>query len=545
MGKIPEAYLPPKEYFAEKIFPLPEVRLPQKINLGTFFLDRHIDNGNGSKAAILYQNKKITFSEIQKEVNRLANAMVKLGLEKNDRVMLRMPNRPEFIVACLACWKIGAIPVLVNHLLRAESIVFRENDSEAKAMLVSSDVLSEVVKAKDHFQFTKNIVVCGQKENGFLFYGDIIQSESEVFETVECDKYDWMRIIYSSGTTGNPKGIITSIGDGVAAIAVASKYLLEIRPEDVIGGHPAFTFAFGFYFILFWGYNGCTLSITEHFDAEKMMQTIQDHRISVLRCVPTVFRMILAAEDAEKKYDLSSLRLCQGAGEWMPGTVIKTWRNRFGVDLLDSVGSGDLNSFLSTRKGTPEDKLDSSGFLLPGIEGKIVDSQFREVPRGVSGELLIRAPWGQYYWRRPDKQKAGIHNGWNRTGLIYQEDEDGYLWFKGRDDEVIVSSGNKIPGGEVEAALLTHKAVLETAVVPSPDPIRGSIVKAFIVLKQGYQPSDTLVEDLKKHVKERIESYKSPRVIEFIAHDALPRTITGKIQRFVLRDEESKVAAIQ
>jgi 2-aminobenzoate-CoA ligase len=475
MGKIPEACLPPKEYFAEKIFPLPEVRLPQKINLGTFFLDRHVDNGNGSKVAILYQDKKITFSEIQKEVNRLANAMVKLGLEKNDRVMLRMPNRPEFIVACLACWKIGAIPVLVNHLLRADAIVFRENDSEAKAMLVSSDVLSEVVKAKDHFQFTKHIIVCGQKGKEFLFYGDIIQNESEVFDAVECDKDDWMRIIYSSGTTGNPKGIITSIGDGIAAIAVASKYLLEIIPVDVIGGHPAFTFAFGFYFILFWGYNGCTLSITEHFDADKMMQTIQDHRISVLRCVPTVFRMILAVEDAEKKYDLSSLRLCQGAGEWMPGTVIKAWRKRFGVDLLDSVGSGDLNSFLSTRKGTPEDKLDSSGFLLPGIEGKIVDSQFREVPRGVSGELVIRAPWGQYYWRRPDKQKAGIYDGWNRTGLIYQEDEDGYLWLKGRDDEIIVSSGNKIPGGEVEAALLTHKAVLESAVVPSPDPIRGSM----------------------------------------------------------------------
>lgn len=538
MSKIPQECLPPGEYLPEKIFPLPEVRLPQKINLGELFLDRHVDSGKGPNVAIYFQDRRITFSELQKEVNKLANALQHIGLEKNDRMMLRMPNRPEFVVACLACWKIGAIPVLVNHLLHADEIVFRANDSEATVMLVSSDALSEVVKAKDSFHFTPHIIVCGKKEEGFPFYDNLIAGQSEAFKVVECDRNDWMRIIYSSGTTGKPKGILTSIGDGVSAIAVTSKYLLRITPEDVIGGHPAFTFAFGFFCLLFFGYNGCGLSITEHFDAERMLQTVQDHRISVLRCVPTVFRMILAVEDAEKKYDLSSLRLCQGAGEWMPGTVVQAWRKRFGVDLLDSVGSGDLNCILSTREGTPEDKLDSSGFLLPGIEGRIVDDQFQEVPRGVYGELLIRAPWGQYYWRRPDKQKDGIRAGWNRTGLIYQEDDDGYFWFKGRNDEIIVSAGNKIPGGEVEAALLTHNAVLESAVVPSPDSIRGNIVKAFIVLKPEYQPSLDLEEELKRHVKEKIEGYKCPRVIEFVSRESLPRTSTGKIKRYLLHSEE-------
>jgi 2-aminobenzoate-CoA ligase len=539
MSKIPPEYLPAKDYLPEKIYPLPEVRLPRKLNLGVYFLDRHVENGKGSKTAFLFRDRKITFFELQKEVNRLANALQRLGLEKNDRMMLRMPNRPEFIAACLACWKIGAIPVLVNHLLLADEIVFRANDSEAKILLVSSDSLSEAVKAKDQFNVTTPIIVCGKREGAFPFYDDLISGQPDTYEAVECDRDDWMRIIYSSGTTGKAKGIITSIGDGVAAIAAASKYLLEITPADVVGGHPAFTFAFGFYFILFWGYNGCTLSIIEHFDTESMLRTIQDHRISVLRCVPTVFRMILASE-RENKYDTSSLRICQGAGEWMPGTVIKAWRERFGVDLLDSVGSADLNSFMSTRKGTPEDKLDSSGFLLQGVEGKIVDAQFQEVPCGNTGELVIRAPWGQYYWRRPDKQMEGIKDGWNRTGLICQEDEEGYFWFKGRNDEVIVSSGNKIPSGEVEAALLTHDAVLETAVIPSPDAVRGYIVKAFVVLKKGYQPSLELGEELKKHVKEKIEAYKSPRVIEFASRDSLPRTVTGKIQRFLLRDRETK-----
>jgi 2-aminobenzoate-CoA ligase len=540
MSIIPPEYLPAKEHLPEKIYPLPEVRLPRKLNLGVFFLDRHVENGLGSKTALLFGDRRITFSELQSEVNRLAHALQRLGLEKYDRMMLRMPNRPEFIAACLACWKIGAIPVLVNHLLRADEIVFRANDSEAKILLVSSDSLAEVLKAKDQFNVTRHILVCGERKEVFPFYEDLLKGHPETFDSVECDRDDWMRIIYSSGTTGKAKGIITSIGDGVAAIAVASKYLLEIKPEDVVGGHPAFTFAFGFYFILFWGYNGCTLSITEHFDTERMLQTIQDHRITVLRCVPTVYRMILADENAEKKYDTSSLRICQGAGEWTPGTVIKAWRKRFGADLVDSIGSADLNSFMSTRKGTPEDKLDSSGFLLQGVEGRIVDAQFQEVTRGSSGELVIRAPWGQYYWRRPDKQMEGIKDGWNRTGLICQEDEEGYFWLKGRNDEVIVSSGNKIPGGEVEAALLTHEAVLETAVVPAPDAVRGSIVKAFVVLKNGYQPSPELAEELKRHVKEKLEAYKSPRVIEFASRDSMPRTVTGKIQRFILRDREMK-----
>ena len=540
MSIIPPEYLPPREYLPEKIYPLPEVRLPQKLNLGVFFLDRHIENGMGSKVALLYGERKITFAELRKEVNRLANALQNLGLEKYDRMMLRMPNQPEFISACLACWKIGAIPVLVNHLLRADEIVFRANDSEAKILMTSADSLSEVVKAKDKFSVTKHIIVCGEHDGKFASYDDFINGQPETFDAVECDRDDWMRIIYSSGTTGKAKGIITSIGDGIAAIAVASKYLLEITNADIVGGHPAFTFAFGFYFILFWGYNGCTLSITKKFNADAMLQTIQDYRISVLRCVPTVYRMILADDNAEKKYDTSSLRICQGAGEWMPGSVIKAWRQRFGVDLLDSIGSADLNSFMSTRKGTPEDKLDSSGYLLQGVEGKIVDDQFQEVPRGSSGELVIRAPWGQYYWRRPDKQMDGIKNGWNRTGLICREDEDGYFWLKGRNDEVIVSSGNKIPGGEVEAALLSHDAVLEAAVIPSPDPMRGNIVKAFIVLEEGYQPSPELAEELKKHVKDNIEAYKAPRVIEFASRDSLPRTVTGKIQRFILKDREMK-----
>lgn len=541
MKEIPAEYLPPKEHLPEKIYPLPEVRLPKKLNLAHIALDQNVIEGRGSDVAILYRDRKITYLEMQREVNRLANGLRSLGLGKNDRVMLRSPNRPEFVMGCFACWKIGAIPVLVNHMLKSEEIVFRASDSEAKAILVSADTFGEVEKSLPRFQTVDQVIIFGEKVGKHHFYDDLLKGQPDQAEMAETTGDDLMRIIYSSGTTGKPKGIITTIGDAVAGRKIIGRHLLDLKPQDVAGGHPIFTFAFGFglIFVCF-GFEGCALSIVEKFDPELMFETIQSHRITVLRCVPTAFRMMLGVKDAEKKYDLSSLRLCQSAGEWLPGDTAREWRARFGVGILDSVGSADLMYWLSTRLDTPDDKLDSSGKPIPGVECKVVDANFNEVPPGTPGELIVRAPWGQQYWRRPDKQREGVWKGWNRPGLIYVEDEDGYFWYKGRDDEMIVSAGYKIPGGEVEAALLSHGSVLEAAVVPSPDPVRGNIVKAFVVLKAGYKPSEALAEEMKNLVKEKIEAYKYPREIEFVDGRTLARTSTGKIQRFVLREKEKE-----
>jgi len=540
MIEIPAEYLPPKEHLPEKIYPLPEVRLPKKLNLAHIALDQNVLEGRGSKVAILYRDRKITYLEMQREVNRLANGLRSLGIEKNDRVMLRSPNRPEFIFGSFACWKIGAIPVLVNHMLKSEEIVFRANDSEAKAILVSSDTFAEVERSLPQFQTVERVIVFGEKVGKYHFYDDVLKGQSDQVEMAETTKDDLVRIIYSSGTTGKPKGILTTVGDAAGSTEITSRYLVNLTDQDVLGGHPAFTFAFGFGFIFFFGYNGCTLSVAEKFDPVLMFETIQAHRITMLCCVPTAFRMMLGVKDAEKKYDLSSLRLCQSAGEWLPGETVRDWRTRVGVGILDSVGSADLMYWLSTRLDTPDDKLDSSGKPIPGVECRVVDANFNEVAPGTPGELIVRAPWGQQYWRRPDKQKEGVKNGWNRPGLIYMKDEDGYFWYEGRADEMIVSSGYKIPGGEVEAALLSHQAVLEAAVVPSPDPVRGNIVKAFVVLKEGYNPSGALAEELKNFVKEKIEAYKYPREIEFVDGRSLARTSTGKIQRFILREKEKE-----
>jgi len=490
--------------------------------------------------AIIHRDRLITFNQFRGEVNRLANALASRGVGKHDRVMVRMPNRPEFIATCFACWRLGAVPVLTHHLLQSKDIAFRANDAEAKAIVVSADTFGPVEQALGQSPTLRTVVLTQEPVGDYLFYDDFIGSQSEEIETAETTRHDWLRIIYSSGTTGNPKGIISAIGDMVAGIRVANKYLLKLAPGDVLGSPPAFTFAFGFFSILFFGHSGCALCIREDFAPEAMFQEIQDRRISVLRCVPTGLRMMLEVAEAEKRWDLSSLRLCQSAGEVLPATVVKQWKDRFGVFILNSMGSAELNSYISTSEDMPEDKIGSLGTALPSVDYRIVGDDLQEVPPGNLGELVVRSPWGQVYWRRPEVQRQSVVKGWNRTGLMFQVDDDGYFWLKGRSDDMIVSSGYKIPGGEVEDALLSHPAVHEAAVVPSPDPIRGNLVKAFVVLKDECPDPEGLAKELKDHVKRTIEPYKYPRVIEFVDGGDLPRTTTGKIQRFVLREREAR-----
>jgi len=538
MSIIPEEFLPPREHLPEKIYALPELRLPDRLNIADYCIDRHVRAGRGEQVLIYFKNQKFTYRQMQETINRLANALRKMGIEKNDRVMLRSENNPRIFAAYFACWRIGAIAVLTHHLLRAEEIAFRANDSEAKVMIASVKGFEDVKEARSSFKTVKDIILLDGKEEGCFSYDDLIADQSAEAETADTGKNDLLRIIYSSGTTGKPKGIITSVGDIVCLMESYCLHILNLQPSDIIGGHPAFAFAFGFSLLLFPGFKGSSVSLVESFEPKQMFEIIQDHKISVLFCVPTAFRMMLGVQGAEKTYDCSSLRICQSAGEWLPGITVREWKKRFGMPIIDSVGSGDLNYWLTTTLDTPDEKLDSSGKPFPGVECKVVDELFNDAPVCTEGELLVRAPWGQQYWRRPDKQKEGVVRGWNRPGLIYMEDKDGYFWYRGRNDEMIVSGGYKIPGGEVEAALLQHPAVIECAVIAAPDEVRGNIVKAFVILREGYSGSEELAAEMRDFVKQKIEVYKNPRAIEFVQTHELPRTITGKIQRFALRELE-------
>jgi 2-aminobenzoate-CoA ligase len=549
MGKIPEEFLPPREYLPRKVYLLPELNYPEKLNLAKVLLDENVEK-KGDKVAIYFRDQCITYKQLQSLVNRFANALRELGVGKNDRVMLRSPNIPEYLVWNFACWRIGAIPVLINHMNRYEEIEFKANDSEAVAICLHSAWYEDVEKIRNNCPKLKHIIVVGEKVPDTHSYEAMIKSQSDKAETENTSREDIGRIIYSSGTTGKPKGIIGTNSDLLSAADTHGCHTLGIREDDVLGGHPYFTFAFGSVnFTLHPWRFGASVSVIDRFRAEDQFQLIQKHKITLLFAVPTAFRMMLGVEEAKKKYDCSSLRLCQSAGEWLPGATFSEFKNRFGVEILDSLGSGDLNYWLSTTPGVPEDKVGSTGTDIPGIKNVVVDENFKEVPLGTLGELLVLSPTSQQYWRRPDKQKEGMvwqdceFKGWNRPGLLFVKDEDGYFWYKSRSDDMIVTAGYKIPGGEVEAALNEHRAVLESAVVDSPDRDRGTLIKAFVVLREGFQPSEDLIKELQEHTKSRIEMYKYPRIIEFAKAEDLPRTGTGKIQRNVLREIEKKKAA--
>ncbi|RLI04494.1 AMP-dependent synthetase [Candidatus Bathyarchaeota archaeon] len=541
MVDIPQEYLPPKEYMPDNFYALPELHYPLKLNLGKILLDDNAEK-RGDKVAILFKDKRITYKQLKERVNKLANALKSLGVEDNDRVMIRMPNRPEWIESNFACWKIGAIPVLTNHLLRAETISYIANDSEAKVMIVGSEWLKDVEEAKPKMNFLKEIVVVGEEvKKEYHSYEEIIKDQSTDFPTFDFSRDHFGRLIYTSGTTGLPKGVLKTYREILSGADTHGRYILELSEKDVIGGHPYFSFAFGSVNFTQYPWRfGASLSIIERFTPEDMFKTIEDHKITVLCCVPTAFRMMLTVKDAEKKYDLSSLRICQSAGEWLPPSTIIEWKKRFGVEIIDSLGSSELNYWISTRKGNPENKIGSTGLPVPGYELKIVDEEWKEVPRGTPGYLIIRGPVGNTYWRKPEKQMKAVKDGWSLTDLMFIQDEDGYFWYQSRVDDMVVSAGHKIPGGEVENVLNEHPAVLESAVIAAPDPVRGNIVKAFVVLKPGYSPSEELVKELQNYVKERIEPWKYPRKIEFAKAEDLPRTVTGKIQRAALREMERK-----
>jgi 2-aminobenzoate-CoA ligase len=224
------------------------------------------------------------------------------------------------------------------------------------------------------------------------------------------------------------------------------------------------------------------------------------------------------------------------AGEWLPGNVRREWIRRFRTDIIDALGCGEMTWLFAHPHWSPDEKSDSTGKLLPGFQMRIVDEDLNDVPLGTYGEVLIQGPTGTLYWRRPEIQQKAVHDGWNRVGLVGRLDEDGYFWLKGRVDDMIVTSGYKVSGGEVENMLMRHEAVLEAAVIGSPDKVRGNVIKAFVVLRKGFDPSDAMISELQDYVKASLEPYKYPRRIEFVEAEKLPRTLSGKIKRHELAE---------
>jgi len=539
--------LPPPELWPDLVFDLPELQYPARLNLATELLDNHVAAGRGGRTAIVFERQRISYRDLQRITNQIANVLRGLGVVPGDRVAMRFPNRPIFAASWLAVQKIGAIGVGTMPMLRARELADIVNDSGAKAFLCAADLHAELEKARPAFDHPVKIVLSGSAAETAPT-GDVESLEALLLNAAEgCDAHEANRedvsiIAYTSGSTGTPKGTTHTAVDILAAADGYARHVLRPTADDVFGGHPTLAFTFGLGGLLIFPLRvGASTVFLDRFTPQALLETSARERVTILFCSATSYRMLLQDPDLERKYDLSALRACVSAGEPLPAPVFDEWKRRTGIEILDGIGSTEMfYIFISARQGKV--KPGATGTPVPGYQARVVDDEMHEVPRGTPGLVAVKGPTGCRYWRKPDRQRQYVRQGWNLTGDVYVQDTDGYFWYQCRNDDLIITGGYNIAGPEVESVLLEHPAVLEAAVIASPDDVRGFIPKAVVVLKPGAPaPGDALVRELQEHVKRELAPYKYPREIEFV--DALPKTETGKLRRAELRERERKLKA--
>jgi 2-aminobenzoate-CoA ligase len=540
-----ERCLPPREMWPDLVFTLPELAYPDTLNVAAELLDRHVEAGHGDDTAILFEGAATSYRDLQRMTNRIGRALVRLGVRPRDRVAIRMPNRPAFAATWLAVQKIGAIGVSTMPMLRTRELAYIVNDCGAAVFVCASDLLEELLRARGSFDHPVAILTTGSHASTTRPGGDaqdttsldeLAATEADDLSSHPTRRTDLALIAYTSGSTGVPKGTTHSPADILAAADCYSRHVLAPSRADVFGGHPTLAFTYGLGGLLVFPFRaGATTSLIDRYTPERLLECVQRDRVTILFCAPTTYRILMQDPDMERTHDLSSLRACVSAGEPLPAAVYEEWYRRTGVRILDGLGSTEMfHMFVASRFDAV--RPGATGLSVPGYEVKVVDPLMNEVPRGTPGLIAVKGPTGCRYWQKPDRQREYVREGWNVTGDVYIQDENGFFWYQCRNDDMIISGGYNIAGPEVENVLLEHPAVLEAAVVASPDALRGFIPKAFVVLKPEAAASNVLAADLQEHVKRELAPYKYPREVEFVT--SLPRTETGKIRRVELRDRE-------
>ena len=527
--------LPARELWPDLIFTRPEYQYPERLNCVFNFLDRWVEEGRGGDPCIFTDSKNYSYGELQQLVNRIANVLVgKLGLVPGGRVLLRSANNPMMVACYLAVIKAGGIAVATMPLLRAKEIAYPIQKAKIALALCDHKLADEMDKAKAVAPELKRVVYW--ESNGPDSLEALIADASPDFTAVDTAADDLCLIAFTSGTTGDPKGTMHFHRDMLAVCDGFAGNVLRARREDRFIGSAPLAFTFGFGGVLFPMHIGASFILLENPAPANLAAAIERFKATVCFTAPTAYRAIIGLNG---KHDLSSLRKCVSAGEALPKGTFDAWLKATGLKLIDGIGSTEmLHIFISATED--EIRPGATGKPVPGYEAKIVDDEGHDAPVGTMGRLAVRGPTGCRYFA-DERQRKYILNGWNLTGDTYLMDQDGYFWYQSRSDDMIVSAGYNIAGPDVEAALMTHDAVAECGVVGAPDDERGTIVKAYVVLRPGVSGDSALVSALQDHVKREIAPYKYPRAIEFVTE--LPKTASGKLRRFTLRQMAQASAA--
>ncbi len=518
--------------------------IPEKYNIGYDCVDKHTDTNKKNKIALYWEDfegdtEKFTFNDMKYLTNKFGNALKNLGFKKGDRFLIRLPNIPQFHISFLGGVKIGAIPIPSSVMFRSQEIEYRIKDSNSKAVITTSRFVKEVEEIKNNCKSLKYIIIVDEAYGDKLSFDDLMSDSSTNLETEKTNKEDMAFFCYTSGTTGKPKGAV-HLHQWVPGNDPSVIYWQKAKEADLLThtGDLNWIFPLGNGFLYPWRWGISTFVYNGKFNAERWFELLEKYKISNLASVPTAYRMFLAVKDAEKKYDLSSLRHCISAGEPLNPKVIQEWKRRFNLDIFDGIGMTEIMVYVSNMKGM-NIKPGSCGKPQPGHICLLVDENGKTVIDGEPGIIAIKKTdpgLFKEYWNKPDKTKESFVGDWFLSGDVLYQDNEGYYWFSGRIDDLIKASGYRISPFEVESAIISHPDVLECAVVGSPDPVRGTIIKAFIVLHDKKKASNNLIEEIQEHTKKVAAPYKYPREIEFI--EELPKTQSGKIKRKLLREME-------
>jgi benzoate-CoA ligase family protein len=510
--------------------------VPEYYNITSKLVDESVERGLGDKVAVYYRDKTFTYREIQQMVNRVGNALYILGVRMEERVMILTYDSPEALASFYGAIKIGAVPVLVNYMSKPDDYRYLLNNSKAKTLIVHEDFVEDIEEWREKLLFLENTVVIGKRSRAFhVSFHDVVERSADklnaAYTTID-DPAFWN---YTSGSTGVPKGAVHLQHDIFFCIENFARKVLNLNENDILFSASKMFFAYGLGNSVFYPFaiGGSVVILPDRPLADTVYETISTYHPTVFFCVPSLYANLLQVENAEKKYDLSSLRICTSAGEALPTEIYYEWKRRFNLEILDGIGSTELmHVFISNRPG--ESRPGSSGKLVPGYSARIVDDHGVNVPTGEVGTLLIKGgSTAAFYHRQHEKSMKSMLGEWFNTGDKYYKDSEGFFYYCGRGDDMLKVGGIWVSPVEVEDALTSHPAVLEAAVVAHQDEHKLIKPKAFIVLKHGYEPTDELNHEIQQFVKKKIAPYKYPRWIEFVK--VLPKTTTGKIQRFKLR----------
>lgn len=523
--------LPPFEAWPD--LKLKGFEYPDYLNAAVELTDALVDRGYADHTALIGNGRRRTYKELADWTNRIAHALVEdYGVKPGNRVLIRSANNPAMVACWLAATKAGAVVVNTMPMLRAVELGKIVDKAEISLALCDTRLMDEMVSCAKDSRFLDKVVGFDGTANHDAELDRIALNKPVRFDAVKTGRDDVALLGFTSGTTGEPKATMHFHRDLLIIADGYAREFLSVTPEDVFVGSPPLAFTFGLGGLAIFPLRfGAAATLLESATPPNMIDIIQTYKATICFTAPTAYRAMLAA--MEEGADLSSLRMAVSAGETLPPPVYEAWMSKTGKPILDGIGATELlHIFISNKLG--ESQPGATGIPVTGYEARVVDGEMNEVPRGEPGRLAVRGPTGCRYLDDRERQAAYVRDGWNLTGDSFVQDEAGIFHFLARSDDMIISAGYNIAGPEVEAALLSHPDVVECGVIGVADQQRGQIVEAHVVLGEGVQPDETAVKRLQDHVKAVIAPYKYPRSVKFI--DALPKTQTGKVQRFRLKD---------